>query len=56
MTPARSSTGNELIHEWAEALSFSAYFGHNWDAFEECLTDTRHPIPATRPSSRTRPG
>ncbi|MEV7778086.1 barstar family protein [Kitasatospora sp. NPDC088351] len=36
-------TKPELFNEWAKALAFPAYFGHNWDAFEECLADTRYP-------------
>jgi RNAse (barnase) inhibitor barstar len=28
-----------LLTALAEALTFPAWFGHNWDALEDCLTD-----------------
>lgn len=32
-------TTEALFGHWAGRLSFPSYFGGNWDAFEECLTD-----------------
>ena len=32
-------TKQALLAEWARAFNFPEYFGHNWDAFNDCLTD-----------------
>jgi hypothetical protein len=33
------STKEDFLTTVARSLQFPAYFGMNWDAFEECLTD-----------------
>jgi RNAse (barnase) inhibitor barstar len=35
----RCSTRDQFFQEWAAAFQFPHYFGHNWDAFEECIND-----------------
>jgi hypothetical protein len=35
----RCSSKDRTLQEWAAALQFPSTFGHNWDAFEECLHD-----------------
>lgn len=37
---SRCRTRQGLFMEWAAVLGFPDYFGHNWDAFYDCLRDT----------------
>lgn len=36
---SRCPTSQALFMEWAVGLGFPDYFGHNWDAFRDCLGD-----------------
>ncbi len=31
-----------LFHQFTTTMQFPEYFGHNWDALEDCLTDLFH--------------
>lgn len=35
----KATTKRAFLDEASAALQFPAYFGHNWDAFADCLTD-----------------
>jgi RNAse (barnase) inhibitor barstar len=37
--PAGLDTKSQLMRFLASSLTFPAYFGHNWDALDECLAD-----------------
>ena len=36
---ARVDLRQPIFDAFAQALAFPAWFGHNWDALEDCLTD-----------------
>ena len=36
---SQASTAHELHALLAEQLSFPSHYGHNWDAFWDCVTD-----------------
>jgi RNAse (barnase) inhibitor barstar len=37
------TTRQELHSRLAEAFHFPDYYGHNWDAFDECIRDVEVP-------------
>lgn len=38
---SKSTTKPALLDEWSAAWQFPPYFGYNWDAFNDCLTDLK---------------
>ena len=37
--PTGLNTSHNVFAFYSKALSFPDYFGWNWDAFDECITD-----------------
>lgn len=44
----RCRDAQSLFAEWSVALRFPDYFGHNWNALEECMNDLPDWLPAYR--------
>ncbi|WP_198042145.1 barstar family protein [Kitasatospora azatica] len=40
MDGSNCRTSHGLFTAWAAGLGFPAYFGHNWNAFRDCLRET----------------
>ena len=39
VTGMKCATKDTLLNEWASVLEFPGYFGQNWDALIDCITD-----------------